>query len=1268
MDHCEQKKRKRNPRETANIFSLLSFAYTVSLFKKAYKNNDLEEDDLYDVLKACSSAKCGDKLERQWIIENKAKKERNPSIYRLMWARFGKRYILIGCIHLCWKIFNSIVDPWALSKLVSFFKPGQTAITKNEAYYYAALVLILHLVYTIYIHNYVIWVQQLGVEVKTAFSSLLYRKALKLTPSSVSEITLGNIVTLITKDVYSFQQSVWIVNDLWIAIVQTCVICFLLYAKIGVISFVGIGVILSVLPLQILLGRYVSILRLSAEKKTDQRLQTIQETLSSIRIIKMYKWEEYFREKINQSRLAEINRMLLAFYLKIVIVILGVLFSKVGFYVLIISCIWMGYPIEAELVFYLLSIFKDLKHSLGVIIPYGIGRGAELYSAIIRINKVIKGEELPPKIGSDAPTASPVIEVKDATVHIKDKCILKDVTLSINSSSLLLVTGKVGSGKSSLLKMLLQDYPVTDGHLLTFGRISYASQDPWLFPSSIKQNILFGEKYNETRYKEVIKVCALEYDLSLFEKGDETIVTDKGLNLSKGQQARVNLARAIYKESEIYLLDDSLTALDAHVQDYIFNECIKSYLKDKICILVSQTANHIQEADIVIIMNEGLIKYNGKPTEKVIKQIEEIVVEDDDLEKEVLEENEPKMNGDAKQKQLFETEQNGVKANVYSEVNKKGEVDFDVYKKYFKFGGGFLLITLNVVLFGLAQGTDSYADKLLTKWVDEKQVVLDIQKNITELNLASSQQTEDLIEAEATEKFTIRLYSIMILATTLLALLKSYTIFDFCRRASINIHKAMVTCITYAVMAFFDTHFIGNVLNRFSQDMTNIDEHILNIFSECIRVTFAVAGIVFLISFVNPYFLIFALVFFSSLILIRKLYLPAGRSLKRLEAATRSPMIGHLNASLEGLTTIRAYKAQGILTREYDRHQDVFTSAHYTALCSMRAFGFIMDFLCSIFIILVVFTFIFFDTGTSAGNVGLTLTQIFMLAGLVQWGVRTWADLENLMTSVERLLEYTEIPSEPKEGSEMENWPKQGAIVYENVSLTYNNSETVLKNLNFKVEPNEKIGICGRTGAGKSSIISTIFRLYEPEGKIIIDGVNIQTLSLTFLRKKLAIIPQDPILFTGTIRSNLDPMNEFKDEELWKVIEEVNMKELVPSLGVKITNSGGSNFSSGEKQLICLARAILRKTKIIVLDEATANMDHETDILLHNTIKRNFTGCTLLTIAHRLHSILECDKVMVLDKGQIKEFDTPMNLLKNSAGIFYKMVEQAGLLNHLKTE
>ncbi|KAG5877620.1 hypothetical protein JTB14_029398 [Gonioctena quinquepunctata] len=579
-------------------------------------------------------------------------------------------------------------------------------------------------------------------------------------------------------------------------------------------------------------------------------------------------------------------------------------------------------------------------------------------------------------------------------------------------------------------------------------------------------------------------------------------------------------------------------------------------------------------------------------------------------------------------------------------------------------------------MFIIAQGTQSYSDKLLTKWVDQQQRVLDLEKNLTiiqgrrdDMGLdkisPDSFINSDFEEAQSREQFTFKLWSAMILVSTVLSLIKTYTIFSFCKNACINIHKAMIKSIIQAVMFFFDTHMIGNVLNRFSQDLSNIDESLLFIFMDTLRLLFTIIGIVVLISIVNTYFLIFAVICLLIMVLLRQLYIPAGRSLKRLEAATRSPMVGHLNASLEGLTTIRAYKAQGKLIEEYDRHQDVFTSANYTSVACMEAFGFAMDLICSILVTLVVAIFLFNDTGSSAGDVGLALTQVFMLSRQIQWGVRTWAQLENLMTSVERLLEYTNIPSESQDGSKVENWPSKGAITYENVSLTYNKSETVLKNLCFKIEPQEKIGIVGRTGAGKSSIISSIFRLYDVDGKILIDDVGISTLSLKFLRKSLAIIPQDPVLFSGTIRTNLDPFEEFKDEALWQALEEVNVKTIISSLDLEVSN-GGCNFSSGQKQLVCLARAILRKAKIVILDEATANMDHETDVLLHDTIKKCFGACTVLTIAHRLHSILECDKVMVMDRGRIIEFDKPRKLLENEEGTFYKMVIEAGLLDQTK--
>ncbi|CAG9858555.1 unnamed protein product [Phyllotreta striolata] len=1264
MDHCKKVNRKKNPRETASLVSKLSFAYTTGLFRKGFKR-DLEEQNVYDVIKPCKSKTCGDKLEKQWSIDS----TKSKSIYRLLWNRFGWRYLFIGFVDLIFKISNSVLEPTCISSIVENMEE-QTPAAQQQTYIWAAVLITSNFINTVYTHNCMLWTTQLGMEMRTAFSALLYRKALRLTPTAVSKINLGNIVTLITKDVQSFQLSIWMFNDMWNGTIQMFVCCYILYNKLGVSSLIGIGMILSVLPLQIFLSKLINKFRYETGKKTDERLQETQETLSTIKIIKMYTWEQFFSNKINKSRREEAKKILISFHLKMTQIVSGILFSKLGFYVFVMSYIGMGYNANTIYIFYAIDVFKDLEYNLGQLIPYGMGRAAELFSAIRRINQVISAEELPPKVGSEEATDQPILELKNASVHINDNLVLNNISFRANSG-LILVTGKVGCGKSSFLKSLLQDYPLSAGSIMSRGRISYASQDPWLFPSSIKQNILFGEEFNEKRYLEVVRVCALEYDFKLLDKGDETIVCDRGLNLSKGQQARINLARAVYKESEMYLLDDSLTALDSQVQDYIFNECIRTFLASKLCLLVTQNVAQIKEADNVLVLDNGEIKSFGRVDSKVIeeiseavnevketpheKQIEQVEVDDDDDIDDVYSEE---------TKLLEEVEQSN-KKRVYAEVTKKGKVSFSIYKDYLMYGGGVCALFLNFLFFFSAQATESFSDYILASWTDKKEAIQNYQNST--LNQTIANQTtvnQTLLELEEQASLRLHLYSGSIFLLALLNLIRTYSVLELSRRASVNIHKVIIKKIINARMAFFDTHFLGNILNRFSNDFCNVDEQIPFVIFEVLRVLFELGGILFILVSLNGSFLIFAIILFFLLLVLRKYYLPTGRSLKRLEATTRSPMVGHLNASLEGLTTIRAYKMQTLLIDEFDRHQDLFTSAHYMWQCTTMAFGWAMDFCCAIFIACVVLSLVLLDSNYTAGQVGLAITQVIALSGEVEWGVRQWADLESLMTSVERLLEYAQIKTESPEGKELSDWPRDGAVTYENVSLSYNDSELVLKNLSFSIAPREKVGIVGRTGAGKSSIISSIFRLYEVEGNIFIDGMSIRVLSMKFLRKKLAIIPQDPVLFSGTIRTNLDPFEEYLDEDLWVALDKVGLKSIIYSLSQSV-KSHASTFSSGQRQLLSVARAILRRSKIIILDEATANMDNDTDVMLNEIIRTNFSDCTVLTIAHRLETILGSDRVMVLDRGEIREFDAPRMLLKNEDGMFYKLVEQAGLLNYL---
>ncbi|XP_063913187.1 ATP-binding cassette sub-family C member 4-like isoform X2 [Zophobas morio] len=1088
-----------------------------------------------------------------------------------------------------------------------------------------------------------------GVKVRAAFCSFMYRKALKLSPAHLGDISIGKIVTLMTKDVDTFEFFIDFGNDLWIGFVKTLVVCITLYRRIGVSALVGVGFFFLIMPIQIYLGTKVTQMKLSMCKTTDERLQSTQETLSAIRIIKMYTWEKIFDRKISEARKKEVHMTFKMSALRFFILAIGSLNSHVAFYLMVMSYIWFGNLVTAEIIYFILTTFQSLTFGLSILFPIGVYQTAELRSAITRIGQILKASELQHELPSSEIVTSPRINLKNVTVSIHSNKILKDITINIEKG-LTLITGPVGSGKSFLLKTILRDYQTEEGHVTVQGTISYASQEPWLFPSSIRQNILFGEKYNEKRYNEVLKVCALIYDFELLENGDSTIVEDRGINLSKGQQARINLARAIYKESDVYLLDDSLAALDAHVSAFIFKECVLQYLKDKLVVLVSHNVKYVKDADTTVVLQNGTIKKIGKLSEL---DEYEIVQSEEKNEKDGSDKTDDD-DDDTNEESKLLTE-TFTQKKVYHEEKQAGEVTAEVYKQYFKFGGGFFKLILVFSLFVAAQLFISYTDKLVSNWVN-------LEERIANQSLANSTNSTIDDDLNQERRYIFYMYSFMTVATTVTTFGRAVALLFFARTASLYLHKHMITTIVNASMQFFDTNFIGNILNRFSKDLITIDEYIPFAIYHVFRIFLILVGIITLIATVNPLFLIPTVIFLLILLVLRRFCLRTSRNLKRLEALTRSPVVGYLNASLEGVTTIRAFKTEKILRDEFDRHQDLYSSAYYILVSSMRAFAFTMDTLCGFYISFIVLRFLIIDNDILAGHVGLAISQAFSLTGTLQWGIRQWAEIENRMTSVERVLEYTEIKQENKQGLELESWPKQGEVKYDNVYLTYTNSnEYVLKNINFTANPREKIGIVGRTGAGKSSIISTLFRLYDVEGKISIDGTETKTLSLDYLRANISIIPQDPVLFTGSIRDNIDPTRRYTDDEIWKAIHCSHLKNLVPSLDFEIVEAG-SNFSIGQRQLICLARATVQNNKIIVLDEATANMDPETDELIHQTIRENFRDCTVFTVAHKLNSILHSDRVMVLDKGEIIEFDKPGTLLQNKDGVFYKMVAKAGLV------
>ncbi|KAF2900927.1 hypothetical protein ILUMI_05259, partial [Ignelater luminosus] len=511
------------------------------------------------------------------------------------------------------------------------------------------------------------------------------------------------------------------------------------------------------------------------------------------------------------------------------------------------------------------------------------------------------------------------------------------------------------------------------------------------------------------------------------------------------------------------------------------------------------------------------------------------------------------------------------------------------------------------------------------------------------------------------------IYSAIIAATIIMALLHSVFYFVFFMRASVNLHDRIFGTISYATMRFFNANPTGRILNRFSKDMGIIDEYIPFVLSDVLEIALLAIGTIVLTGIVNPWLVLPSIGLLVLFYLLRLVYLETSRSVKRIEGITRSPIFSHMTASMHGLSAIRAFSAQRTLIHEFDTHQDLHSSAWYMFISASRAFGLWLDCICTLFISAVIISLLALNRDYYGGDVGLIVTQYLSLTGVLQWGMRQWSELENHMISVERVLEYTKVETEPvrKQISVLpKSWPDFGKIVFQNVSMRYiPNDPPVLNSLIFTIYPQEKIGIVGRTGAGKTSTIAALFQLYDIEGSIIIDDVDTTKLPLEELRSKISIIPQEPVLFSGTMRKNLDPFEEYSDDIVWNALEQVELKDVVAEipagLNAKVSESG-SNFSIGQRQLVCLARAIIRNNKILVMDEATANVDPHTDALIQRTIRKKFANCTVITIAHRLHTIMDSDRVLVVDAGSVVEFDHPYNLLQKTDSIFYTMVQTTG--------
>ncbi|XP_063697681.1 probable multidrug resistance-associated protein lethal(2)03659 [Culicoides brevitarsis] len=1296
------------PREKANIFSYVLFIWILPIFWKGRKK-DLDTDDLYQPMREHKSETLGDRLCKAWDQECEKKQALNkpPSLLSTMTGVFKWQLAFGGVMLFILEFAVRMTQPIFIGGLVNYYSKVDGNI--NEAYLYAGGIILCTALNLLIIHPFMLGQSHLGMKIRISAISMIYRKSLRLTKNALGNTTSGQVVNLLSNDVGRFDTSILFIHYLWISPLEILAVTIILYYQIEWSAFAGVGFLLGFMPIQMYIGKLAATLRLKTAMRTDERVRFMNEIVQGIQVIKMYAWEKPFAKVVEMARLNELKAIKSISYIRGIMLSFMMFTSRTAIFLSLMTYVLLGQILTAEKAFVVTAYYNLLRTSAMMLFPQGIVQATETIVSVRRIQTFMMHPELPRSKeqlernrvekekadlnmsnsnGTPAPPPSNVV-VKISNVTAKwdpkyTENTLNNVNLNLEKQKLIAVIGPVGSGKSSLIQAILGELSIDSGSIDVNGDVSFASQEPWLFSSSIRQNILFGMPYDKKRYQEVVKVCALERDFTLFPNADKTLVGERGASLSGGQKARINLARAVYRDADIYFLDDPLSAVDAHVGRHLFDECIKNYLRKKAVILVTHQLQYLQSAHQIVIMEHGNVKATGTYDElsksgldfaKLLNNAEE----ETETVKRQLSRQDSVLSHESdlpeKRVSVMSVMSDGGPVAV-AETSDTGSIGFAVYKQYFKALGGWGIFIVVFFLFVFSQVLASGGDYFLTYWTNkEQQKIVEQTSYLHRFVRATDGFWHDFNQffkdLYAYEYFDLYAFALIILLTIVVSLGRSFVFFNAAMKASANLHNAMFMGISRASMYFFNTNPSGRILNRFSKDMGQVDEILPAIMIDMIQIFLTLVGIVTVVAIVNPWYILPTAVLVVLFYFLRVFYLKTSIDIKRIEAITRSPIYSHLGASLSGLSTIRAFKAEQMLIDEFDAHQDLHSSAFYLFLAAGRAFGFWLDGSCLIYITLI--TMSFFLMGENGGNVGLVITQILGMTGMVQWGMRQSAELENTMTAVERVVEYHSVDPEGALESKPDKkppatWPENGRIVFDNLSMRYApdpKTECVLRELEFVIEPREKIGIVGRTGAGKSSLINALFRLSYNEGSILIDTRNTADMGLHDLRAKISIIPQEPVLFSGTLRYNLDPFDEYTDDKLWMSLEEVKLKEAISELPLGLLSKiseGGSNFSVGQRQLVCLARAILRDNKVLVMDEATANVDPQTDALIQETIRTKFADCTVLTIAHRLNTVMDSDKVLVMDAGRAIEFGPPYELLTTNEGpmIFHGMVKQTG--------
>uniref|UniRef100_A0A1J3EAZ1 ABC-type xenobiotic transporter n=1 Tax=Noccaea caerulescens TaxID=107243 RepID=A0A1J3EAZ1_NOCCA len=1258
-----------SPYGNATLFQRITFSWINPLFSLGYKR-PLEKEDVPDIHVRDSALFCSQAFDQN-LKTTIAKEGPGKAFFYKSVLRFVWKKAAINAVFAVVNASTAYIGPYLINDFVEFLTEKQKQ-SLNHGYLLALGFLTAKIVETVTQRQWIFGARQLGMRLRAALISHIYQKGLVLSSQSRQSHTSGEIINYMSVDVQRITDFVWYVNTIWMLPIQISSAIFILQKHLGLGALAALVTTFIVMACNYPLTKIQRNYQSDIMNAKDERMKATSEILKNMKILKLQAWDNQFLNKVKRLRKKEYDCLWKSLRLQAftTFILWGApaLISVVTF----VTCMFIGVKLTAGAVLSALATFQMLQTPI-----FGL---PDLLSALVQSK--VSADRIASYL-QQSETQKDAVEYtsKDQTelsVEIENgtfswdpdqqrRPTLDEIELKVKIGMKVAICGAVGSGKSSLLSSILGEIQKIKGTVRVSGKQAYVPQSPWILSGTIRDNILFGSVYQSEKYERTVKACALVKDFELFSNGDMTEIGERGINMSGGQKQRIQIARAVYQDADIYLLDDPFSAVDAHTGRQLFEDCLMGILKEKTVLYVTHQVEFLPAADLILVMQNGRVMQAGK-FEELLKQnigFEVLVgAHNDALEsilsiekssrniKEDSKDDDTSLVAESLQAQCdsehnISTEKKKKEAKlVQDEETEKGVIGREVYLAYLRTVKGGLLVPIII----LAQSCFQMLQIASNYWM-----------------AWTAPPT-----AESKPKFgmdrILLVYALLAAGSSLCVLARTILVAIGGLSTAETFFSRMLCSIFRAPMSFFDSTPTGRILNRASTDQSVLDLEMAIRLGWCAFSIIQIVGTIFVMSQVAWQVCIIFIPVAVACVFYQRYYTPTARELSRMSGVERAPILHHFAESLAGATTIRAFDQRDRFIISNLNLIDRHSRPWFHNIAAMEWLSFRLNLLSHFVFAFSLVLLVTLPEGVinpSIAGLGVTYgLSLNVLQATVIWNI---CNAENKMISVERILQYSKIPSEAPlvidDHKLLDNWPNVGSIVFKDLQVRYaEHFPAVLKNITCEFPGGKKIGVVGRTGSGKSTLIQALFRIVEPsQGTIVIDNVDITKIGLHDLRSRLGIIPQDPALFDGTVRVNLDPLAQYTDRLIWEALDKCQLGEVLRAKDEKLDATvveNGENWSVGQRQLVCLGRVLLKKSNILVLDEATASVDSATDGVIQKIISQEFKDRTVVTIAHRIHTVIESDLVLVLSDGRIAEFDSPAKLLEREDSFFSKLIKE----------